>query len=308
LTNGCGQGNLLQTKYYYHYTKWFDMDGDGDLDLVTARSSELTNPTNVSESGLVWLQNPGKAFSPTARTWKLYDIDAAHNVVDTAFDIMSMNGVIYVVAGGFSSGKMALLSGTTAAWSSGNVQTTLVASGTQFYFDTVFADMNGDLVPDVIVTIGSYGVQNGMLQVYPGQLSGSTYSLGDMKMIYDQFPVWNSASLGSPGNAFQFYYSQAQKAAGALPSILISGDDDGQMYMADPLSTDPATFDWTYETDVIYKTKNFNPFVTILTAPTIGQPTIADLNGDGCTDIIVAGYSVQQLVFLEQRNTRGCMP
>jgi len=305
LTNGCGQGNFLQTKYYYHYTQWYDMDGDGDLDLVTARSSSITDPTNVTESALLWLQNPGKGFSTTAKTWKAFVIDDSINVADTAFNVMTYNNVIYAVAGGFSSGTLALFSGANWA-ATANVNIQVIATDTPFYFDTHFDDVNMDGIPDVIVTIGSYGVGNGKLVIYPGVDNNGAYTVGDAVTVYDQFPVFDSSSLGSPGNAFVFHYSLNSEAHSEVPSILISGDDDGYMYIADPNDTDPANFDWTFSTNVIYKTSNFNPFVTPFTAPTVGQPTLADVNGDGCIDIVVAGYSLKQIVFLEQKSTRGC--
>lgn len=118
--------------------------------------------------------------------------------------------------------------------------------------------------------------------------------------------MWNSAALGSPGNAYRFFYSERQEKHGEIPSILVSGDDDGFMYMADPVSTDPTEFNWSYTVNTIYKTKDFSPLVTPVNAPTVGQPTVWDVNGDGCNDIIVAAYSLQQLVFLEQRDTLGC--
>lgn len=303
LTNGCGQGNLLQTKYYYHYTRWFDMDGDGDLDLLTARCSSLTDPTQCDESQLLWLQNPGKAFSPTSRTWKQFIVDAAANIADVGLDVMEYNGQIYVIAGGFTTGKLLLLSGQNWA-NTANIQAVEIANNNTYYFAQRFGDLNADGIPDVFVTIGSYGQAPGKLIVYPGVDNGA-YSLGDAITVYDQFPVFNSAGLGSPGDAQVFYYSS--NTTNTIPSILISGDDDGMMYMADPSTTDPSSFNWQYTTSVIMKTKQFSPFVTPFNAPTVGDMTVVDINGDGCTDIVVAAYSLKQIVFLEQKNTRSCV-
>lgn len=214
--------------------------------------------------------------------------------------------MIYVITGGFTTGKLLLLSGQNWA-NTANVQAVEVATNNTYYFAQRFGDLNMDGIPDVFVTIGSYGVAPGKLMVYPGVDTNGVYSLGDAYTVYDQFPVFNSKGLGSPGDAQRFFYSTKDAANGTvIPSILISGDDDGQMYMADPNSSDPATFDWTYTTSVIMKTKQFSPFVTPFNAPTVGDMTIVDINNDGCTDIVVAAYSLKQIVFLEQKNTRSC--
>merc|ERR1711981_53869 len=309
LTNGCGQGSFIQTKYFYHYVKWVDMDGDGDLDLVTARSSGSTDPTNLDESALVWLTNPGTGFDPAAKVWKVNVVRASNDIADTAFDIMTYSGVMYGIAGGFASGTLALFSGSN--WSKKAPSSKTIARNNPFYFTTKFEDLNMDGIPDVLVTIGSYGAGNGQLIVYPGQASSSgSYSLGSAITIDKTFPVYNSKALGSPGEAFRFDYSTRNIQQGLVPSILVSGDDDGNIYMVDPVTTDPSSFNWNYNDKVtIFASAPFNPFVTPLTAPTIGQPSIVDIDGDGCTDIGIPAYSLKMNVFIEQKFTAtGCQP
>ena len=68
------------------------MDGDGDLDLLTARASGAVNPVDLNSSDLIWLENPGNpVFSPgtsnnNAGQWKTYVIPSAHNIADTYLD------------------------------------------------------------------------------------------------------------------------------------------------------------------------------------------------------------------------------
>jgi len=305
ISQGCGQGNLLQTKYFYHYVEWVDMDGDGDLDILTARGSSLTNPTALDASMLVWFQNPGSPFSTTARTWKEFVIESSESVCDVGFDLITYNNQKYVVCGGFASGKLTLFTGNdwtnTAAISATILEQPTNAS---FYFSQTWADMNNDQVPDAIVTIGSYGVDNGKLLVYPGIDTNGVLSLDSGVMVYDQFPLFSSSSVGSPGEAFPFYYGTSDQENGKLPSILVSGDDDGMMYMFDPTgytNPDGSDFNWVYNEAVIMKTKQFSPFVTPFNAPTVGQPTIADIDGDGCNDIVVPSYYLKQVVFLEKK-------
>merc|ERR1712071_505190 len=138
----------------------------------------------------------------------------------------------------------------------------------------------------------------------PTPPTSSSHSSISQKASAITFP-----SVGSPGEALPFYYGVNDKLNGTLPSILVSGDYDGFMYMFDPTgytSPDGSDFNWVYNEQVIMKTKQFSPFVTPFNAPTVGQPTIADIDGDGCNDIVVPSYYLKQLVFLEQKNKRNC--
>merc|ERR1712168_443329 len=107
------------------------------------------------------------------------------------------------------------------------------------YFTQEFADLNMDEILDVLVSIGSYGEQQGQLVIYPGQYSNSTgYSLGNKILVYDQFPFYNSKSLSSPGASTPFWNGEKFREKGVIPSLLISGNSDGNIYMAIPILSD----------------------------------------------------------------------
>merc|ERR1711963_504928 len=84
----------------------------------------------------------------------------------------------------------------------------------------------------------------------------------------------------SPGSAIIFHPSDAVRDAGNKPLILLSGDDDGNQYILQPVSQDPA--DWTYARQTLVETGD----------TTAGQVTADDINGDGYTELITAGYTV----------------
>lgn len=44
-----------QSGFYYTNAYWYDVDGDGDFDLVTARTNKPTGTT----AELIFLENPG---------------------------------------------------------------------------------------------------------------------------------------------------------------------------------------------------------------------------------------------------------
>ena len=114
--------------------------------------------------------------------------------------------------------------------------------------------------------------------------------------------MYNSNALGSPGEARTFYYQtkdETKNNNSTYPSILVSGDDDGNLYLFD-YNNDKNTWG-DYKMKIIYKTVNsFSPYLTPVNAPTVGKPVVMDVNDDGSNEIIVAGYHDQTVVVLQQ--------
>jgi len=302
ITHGCGQGNFLQTKQYYHYAKWVDINGDGDVDIVSARASSRTSADDPSSSGMVWIENPGRfSINPLAR-WEVHELEVTNGIADNAFDIMEFEGMTYAIAGSYAGAGLYLFSGSNWADSS-SIQATPIIDASQnvtHFFATTFADLNMDGVPDVMATISSSPSHAGELWVFPGQYINGVYSLAAGVLLWNEFPVYNSNGIGSPGAPSLFYYNTADEANAEIPSILVSGDDDGFIYMFDP-ARGPGAFAWEYtNAKSIFKTKNFSPIVTPLNAPVVGFPTVYDLNGDGCYEIIVPATSLNKMVVIEQ--------
>jgi len=132
------------------------------------------------------------------------------------------------------------------------------------------------------------------------------YTLSPKSVVYDQFPVWKSNALGSPGEANTFWYKTADEGK-TIPSLVISGDDDGMMYMADPVMTDGSWNFGEYTVEKIYQSGEFNPAdQSPVSAGTLGKHLVLDLDGDGCNEVVVANYHNKQVVILEQEKGAGC--
>lgn len=70
------------------------------------------------------------------------------------------------------------------------------------------------------------------------------------------------------------------------PWILLSGDDDGRSYYLVPESTEPDN--WDYQLNVIFDGgANF----------TMGSSIAIDADGDGFTEVFVATYTGDQILF-----------
>jgi len=65
----------------------------------------------------------------------------------------------------------------------------------------------------------------------------------------------------------------------AKPWIALSGDDDGVHYVMHPMSDE--LDNWDYDLKIMVDTE----------ATTAGTMAVADLDGDGFTEIISAGYT-----------------
>nr|CAD7569509.1 unnamed protein product [Timema californicum] len=67
------------------------------------------------------------------------------------------------------------------------------------------------------------------------------------------------------------------------PYILVAGDDNGKHYILSPTSNDAD--DWSYENNLLQDTS----------AATTGSAIAKDLDGDGYSEIVAAGYSAGQV-------------
>lgn len=299
ITGGCGFEKHGDPMYYYQMAKWFDMDNDGDLDMITARSESQTNPLVLTSSDLVWLENQGQPFEAGNNAWKTHTIQAAHDITDSWLDVWSDGTNIYIVTGGLASRKLLLVQSPDFS-DENSIKATVIDNDGRYFYEA-FEDMNLDGIQDLVITIGSYGEQYGMLVFYPGQINNGIWSPGPKVVVNHQFPNLKSKGTGSPGFGYRFWYNTQDQEAGKLPSLMLSGQNDGMMYMVDPVG-DVDSFNFEYNVTTIYVTKEIKDGdrYTPANAPTVAQPLMMDINGDGCTEIIVAGYFIDQIVVLEQ--------
>ena len=307
LTPGCGY-NLRpgKTRWFYTEAKWFDMDGDGDLDIVAPRASGLSGNSDLEESELDWWVNPGNTdYDPDLKYWEHMYIPASRNIADMFFDIMTFNDMIYIVVAGFNSQELLVLYSND--WTRTNNINSQIVANDGLYSSVQFTDLNADGIPDILATTGSANGNSPSLIAYAGYTSSGSGTSGpswlantEKHTLYQGFPTFNTIGVSSPGQARSFHYeSDPTKTENKIPSILVSGHNDGYLYVAQPISDDPENFNWQYKTDIIFETELFNPFVTTFTAPTVGVPVVLDLSGCGCNNIVVPSVSNREVYVLE---------
>ena len=268
----------------YRRAMWHDMDGDGDLDLVAARFNKKQLAHDPIKS-LAFMINEG---TPVDGIWRQKDL--IEDGPDVGFRIVNLTSAgqafDVVVAGEMWNARLALYWTETGDWTdSASIQSRVVDDTTGSIFDVFYSDLNGDGVPEVWATAYDESADSGSVYVWSVP---DDFATGDWKRVTlaSGFHV-NDVVVGervSPGEAVSFYPSEAARTAGGKPYILLSGNADGGHYVLQPTSQDPE--DWTYEKQTL---------VAAESGGTAGQVTAADLDGDGFTELIAAGYTAGKL-------------
>merc|ERR1711892_64411 len=274
----------------YHWIVWKDVDGDGLIDIFTARFRVPTFGDPISE--LIWLKNPGTA-PPSSGTWAWQhytqisggpDVYFEEEIIEVCNPDCAEFSVI--VTGELWTERIMLyyVPNEVGAWANpANIQSIVVDDAPGQPFEARFADLNNDGVLEILASAYDTVEKVGNFWCYH-QLADGSYERTALAsgFIANSYLFGNSMT---PGKSRTFWPSEEYKntltEAGATPKpwIALSGDDDGVHYVMFPLSEDPTNFE--YEMQVMVDTE----------ATTAGTMAVADLDGDGYTEIISAGYT-----------------
>jgi len=284
ITNGNYAGPFSITNggsWFYHRVQWYDMDGDGDQDIITCRAREPVIPVvfGREDEELIWLENPSGNYKVE---WNAHVL--AHGP-DTFFRFTQMStpdGMKECIfAAQFFTKSLSVywtkqdggLFTDTSMLTSRVIDDTI---GSVFEVDIV--DVNNDGRLDLLVTTNG---ANGTLLAYEipddfrtGQFIKHTIAVGFI-------PRQSGTGKGAPGNVITVYPTTTNNTT--KPVIILSGDDDGRAYSFEATSETPS--DWSYNQ------------VTFCDAGsgTVGEISAADVNGDGYTDVFVPSYTTNEV-------------
>merc|ERR1712126_465286 len=142
------------------------------------------------------------------------------------------------------------------------------------------ADVNADGKLDIIIPCNAE--KNGSLVVYevPDDFRTGVFTKHVLKSGFDVLDP--APGTGAPGSAHALH-PNLNNAVGK-PLIALSGDDSGFAYILTAKSTDPQNWQYDMETIVNEGDRNI-----------VGSLSVADVDGDGYTEVFVPSYDFGQI-------------
>jgi hypothetical protein len=259
--------------WFYHRVMWRDMDGDGRLDILTARAQK---PIIGSAQGeLLWLKNDPSNNGFWKETVIAQGPDVHFRLADLDGD-----GREEILASEFFSKRFSVHWKEANGWRSRTIDNQCGSA-----FDLEVADLNGDGRRDVVLTNHENNAKAGAFAYEVPQdwktASWPRHTLAQGIQTRQKGP--NQASPGAP-------LVIPAVTRGQKPVILLAGDGSQRVHIVAPVSPDRA--DWRYQL-----TDGAN------LGCTVGQLEAADLDGDGAYEVFAPAYDKHQIHVFTLRNT-----
>ncbi len=255
--------------WFYHRVEFVDMNGDGRLDVLTARA---TKPIiGASKGELVWLEHP--ADDALAGAWKEHVLAEGPDVHFRLADLDG-DGSAEIVATEFFSKRLSLWWREGGRWEGRIIDDALGSA-----FDVQVVDLNRDGNFDLLVTNHEADAAAAVFAyVVPKDLRGGPFERHTLLQGIETRQ--GGIRQASPGAAVAFQpYS---KVSAGKPFILVNGDGSQRAHLLVPRSQDKG--DWSYEERILLDAK-----------ATVGMSAVGDVDGDGWTEIFVPAYDKNEI-------------
>lgn len=254
--------------WFYHRVRWYDVNGDGLNDIVTCRAYK---PTFGSAGGeLLWLEQPANGI--LTAPWTEHVIAEGPDVF---FEFINVNDdeIPEIVAAEFFTNQQVTLLYTTTTWAdSSNIFTVVIDDTIDNAFDVKVVDLDLDGFDEIVATNHESDPTKSAVIAYeiPKNWKSDPWP---RHVLATGFVVTEGGfNQATPGSAWPFY--PALKA-NTRPWIFIDGDGSQKAYQLRPIDGKRFEYELTIVVD---------------TGATVGAVALADVDGDGFTEVFIPAY------------------
>jgi hypothetical protein len=266
-----------QEGYFYHRSLFYDVNGDGLMDVITARANKPIFGDTDGE--LLWLEHP--TTDPFGGAWKMRMLVKGPDVFFCIHDLDG-DGRPEIIAMEFFREQLVVYTFPDGYVKSESVIRTVVDTSLGSMFDASLVDIDGDGKLDLLTTNHVADPRSGVYvyEIPAGKLAYLNASAWVRHTIVDKIPT-RVIGIGqaSPGQATAFYPQVSSRIAGSPPHLLLSGDGSKEAYILSPTGSP-----FSYNCSVLVNAQG-----------TVGKPAVADINFDGWADVFVPGYDTNQV-------------
>ena len=258
--------------YWYHRINFWDYNGDGRLDIITARAKKGMLGSDDAE--LIALL---ASADPHSGDWQEVVLFKGPDVFFRLVDF-NHDQKFEVIAAEFLSKKLSYYFQDQ----SGHWRENVIDNSIGSLFDVALADINFDGTQDLLATNHvsdkTAGVFSYEIPVHPSEQTWTKH------ILYQGF-VTSAPGIGqaSPGVA-KIYYPT--KKRNGKPYIVVSGDGSESAHLLTPESLDSR--DWNYRHEVLFKTKG-----------AVGELAIGDADQNGLNEIYIPEYDQHHIEVIE---------
>lgn len=260
--------------WFYHRTEEYDVNGDGLLDIVTARA--LKPMFGKPDGELLWLENPGDTMASSGKPWKEHIIGRGP---DVHFKILpdSIAQELTIISTEFSGQKLSAYQ----RQQDGNFKYILLDDTLGSAFDIQLTDLNSDGMVDLLVSNHEHDHN---ASVFAYEFEPQTLDIKRRHTLISGIETKQKGiQSASPGPVMAFYPTTANGLKTNRPWILVSGDGSQKAHLLTP-TKDKSTVDWNYTEHIVWHPSS-----------TVGQSTIADIDNDGILELIIPAYDANQI-------------
>jgi hypothetical protein len=249
--------------YFYHMGRWVDLNGDGRLDLVTARSN-----AKAGGGELIWLEQPEGGLNTLP--WKEHLITAGPDVMFELVDHPNQKDSFAVFASEFFNKELKLYEISKSNGALLNSRS--IDSDIDQAYSVRYMDIDHDGREELLVNNHESNDASAAVFLYnvPEDIQEGQWT---RKVIANGFKNARGMNNMCPGFPYPVYPNTAKQSGYA--HILIAGDGDHSAHLLRPTG-DPEEI---YQKELI---KNFEG--------TVGAITTSDVNENGWLEFYVANY------------------